>query len=304
MTPTSPCAQLQKRNMFRLRKWLLSQYFKLMATPKKERKFTVDDLCRRAGISRKTLYKWKKRYLKEGDAGLYDRSRKPKNTHHTPALVVSIIYDIRERFGWGAKKIAAYMKRKYKLNVSHTTVHKYLKQGGFVRRQKQKHYRRWERKKPNELWQIDISGSGRLDILDDASRFLIASVKLERATSDIINQIVEESFIRFGPPREILSDHGTQFFSVRGGTSSFDRLCEKWGVKHILARVRHPQTIGKVERVHRTIDRESKRLNMGLMKYSEHYNYERPHGGIGYATPAEKYFNGRNLKIHSVTHLP
>ena len=75
-------------------------------------------------------------------------------------------------------------------------------------------------------------------------------------------------------------------------------------MKHILARVRHPQTIGKVERVHRTIDEESKRLNMKLMEYSEHYNYERPHGGSGYATPAEKYFNGRTLKIHSVTHLP
>ena len=232
-------------------------------------------------------------------------TRKPKRIHHTPAFIVSTIYDVRERFGWGAKKIAAYMKRKYKINVSHTTVHKYLQQGGFVKKQKQKrHYRRWERKQPNELWQIDISGSGRLDILDDASRFLIASVKLEHATAEIINRIVEESFVRFGPPREILSDHGTQFFSVRGGTSSFDRLCEKWGVRHILARVRHPQTIGKVERAHRTIDKESKRLNMELMEYSEHYNYERPHGGIGYATPAEKYFNGRNLKIHSVTHLP
>ena len=114
-----------------------------MGTPKKEREQTVDDLCRHAGVSRKTLYKWKKRYIEEGDAGLYDRPRKPKRIHHTPAFIVSTIYDVRERFGWGAKKIAAYMKRKYKINVSHATVHKYLQQGGFVKRQKQKqHYQR------------------------------------------------------------------------------------------------------------------------------------------------------------------
>ena len=301
MTPRSPCAQ---RDPVRLRKWLLSQYFKLMATPKKERKLSVNDLCYRAGISRKTLYKWKKRYLEEGEAGLYDRSRRPHKSNRMGAVVVSKIYEVREKFGWGAKKIAAYLKRKYEINVSHTTVHKYLKQGGFVEAQKQKHYLRWERKQPNELWQIDISGSGRLDIIDDASRFLIASVKLERATAEAVNRVVEESFMRFGPPREILSDRGTQFFSVRGGISSFDRLCEKWGVRHIVARPRHPQTIGKVERVHRTIDEERKRTGMSLDKYCEHYNYERPHGGIGYATPAEKYFNQRILKVTSVTHLP
>ncbi|MCD6485645.1 MAG: helix-turn-helix domain-containing protein [Candidatus Odinarchaeota archaeon] len=89
------------RDMFRLRKWLLSQYFKLMATPKKEQEQTVDDLCTHTGVSRRTLYKWKKRYMEEGDAGLYDRSRKPKRMHHTPAFIVSTIYDVRERFGWG-----------------------------------------------------------------------------------------------------------------------------------------------------------------------------------------------------------
>ena len=84
-----------------------------------------------------------------------------------------------------------------------------------MKAQNQKHYLRWERKQPNELWQIGISGSGRLDITDDASCFLIASVELEHTTAEAVNLIVEESFILFGPLREILSDRGTQFFSVR-----------------------------------------------------------------------------------------
>ena len=173
-----------------------------------------------------------------------------------------------------------------------------------MKEQKQRHYKRWERSEPNELWQIDISGSGRLDIIDDASRFLIASVPLNRMTADEVIRVVKESFKRFGPPKEILSDRGSQFFSVRGGTSSFQKLCKAWNVKYIVARPRHPQTIGKVERLHRTIDFESNLLGMELDEYVEHYNYVRPHAGIEYATPSEKYFNEKRVHIRSVTHLP
>ena len=215
-----------------------------------------------------------------------------------------MIYETREKFHWGAKKIASHLKRQYNIHVSHTTVHKYLRQGGYVKEQKQRHYKRWERSEPNELWQIDISGSGRLDIIDDASRFLIASVPLNRMTADEVISVVKESFKRFGPPKEILSDRGAQFFSVRGGTSSFQKLCKAWNVKYIAARPRHPQTIGKVERLHRTIDFESNLLGMELDEYVEHYNYVRPHAGIGYATPSEKYFNEKRVHIRSVTHLP
>ena len=76
---------------------------------------------------------------------------------------------------------------------------------------------------------------------------MIASVKLEYVTADIINRIVEESFIRFRPPREILSDYSTQFFSVHRDISSFDRVCEEWDVRHALARVQHLQKIGIVK---------------------------------------------------------
>jgi len=301
MSPRDPRAG---RNPVRLRIWLISKYFKLMATPKSQRKFTVSDLCESAGISRKTFYKWLNRYKDEGEAGLIDRPRRPKKIKRTPAFIISLVYETREKFNWGAKKIESHLKRQYGIKVSHTTIQKYLELGGYVKRQKQNHYRRWSRGEPNELWQIDISGSGRLDIIDDASRFLIASVQLEHATADAVVRITEACFERFGSPREILSDRGTQFYSVRGGKSQFDELCERWGVRHILASPAHPQTIGKVERLHRTIDYERWWLRMSLAEYSEHYNYVRPHGGIEYAPPAERYFNGKQLRVSSVTHLP
>ena len=67
------------RDPVRLRKWLISKYFKLMDTPKSKRRLPVADLCKIAGISRKTFYKWLNRYKQDGESGLIDRPRTPKS---------------------------------------------------------------------------------------------------------------------------------------------------------------------------------------------------------------------------------
>ena len=112
----------------------------------------------------------------------------------------------------------------------------------------------------------------------------------------MIIQALKQTIKKYGKPLEILTDNGSQFYAVKGGTSSFTRWCLQEGIKHIRSRAYHPQTCGKVERVHGTILRELRRLklplsNTTLHQYQTFYNYYRPHQGINLSIPAERFIN-------------
>jgi len=91
------------------------------------------------------------------------------------------------------------------------------------------------------------------------------------------------------PPRDILTDHGSQFWSVRKGESSFDAYSESEGIKHIVGGIGKPTTLGKIERWFRTYDVEHARFSLHS-KFIEYHNYERPHMALDYSTPAGVYF--------------
>ncbi len=95
-------------------------------------------------------------------------------------------------------------------------------------------------------------------------------------------------------PREILTDHGSVFWSVRRGESRFDAYCEEKGAKHILGGIGKPTTLGKIERWFRTYDHEHARFQLHR-KYIQYYNYERPHMSLSYKTPADVYFHVANV---------
>jgi len=106
----------------------------------------------------------------------------------------------------------------------------------------------------------------------------------------------------FGPPRQILSDHGTQWCTAKGGVSRFDReFCMKYGIGHIMGQVRKPTTQGKIERWHGTIKTEAhlppkgsplEEYEKAIQAYVEYYNFERPHRGIGMQIPFDVYTGG------------
>jgi transposase InsO family protein len=208
----------------------------------------------------------------------------------------------------GAVKIAVLLSRREHVRVSHMTVHRLLRRLHLVRpqRQRKRHYRPWSRQRPNELWQLDFKGPydrdgrsiHRLDIIDDASRFLLSSVECESPSSSVVLEAVQATARRFGRPVQVLTDNGSVFVPVRGrGLSAFQRWCIRSSVQHIRARRNHPQTIGKVERLHRTIDEETGRMGMGLDEYIVFYNHDRPHASIGHRTPAELYLTPRRRSV-------
>ena len=274
-------------------------------------------LCRRYGISRKTGYKWRRRYREAGNLGaLQERSRRP---HRSPRRIgrelEERILELRQPDGWGARKIAHLLWEQGQ-KVSIATVHRTLL------RQKAVHHmhqhtpapERFEREEPNDLFQADFKGPmGRpgvrdepLSVLDDHSRYAVGLFALRAHGSRAVQECFIRVFERYGKPRQMLMDHGTPWWSSRNGwgLSSLSVFLIEQDIELIFGRVAHPQTQGKVERFPRTLSRSM--IHQGLPQkweqwqerydeFVERYNKLRPHEGLGMKRPAECYRPSRRL---------
>ena len=153
-------------------------------------------------------------------------------------------------------------------------------------------YKRWQRKHPNSLWQCDLKVVGArwlITILDDHSRYVTGNQIFKDGTAENVIWLLDQAIHEYAKPREILTDHGSQFWSVRRGESGFDTYCQQQRIKHILGGIGKPTTLGKIERWFRTYDLEHARFPLHR-KFIQYYNYERPHMSLSYNTPAEVYF--------------
>jgi transposase InsO family protein len=154
-------------------------------------------------------------------------------------------------------------------------------------------YTRWQRRHSNSLWQCDLKvvppARWLITILDDHSRFVTASHIFKEGTAENVIWLLDQAVHEYTKPREILTDHGSQFWSVRRGESSFESYCHAREIKHILGGIGKPTTLGKIERWFRTYDQEHTRFPLHW-KFIEYYNYERPHMALDYSTPADIYF--------------
>jgi transposase InsO family protein len=129
---------------------------------------------------------------------------------------------------------------------------------------------------------------------DDHSRFITGSVKVWNPTGENALLLLDKVVKRFGAPKQILTDQGTQFKLARGGLSEFGLHCRDLGIEHITASVRRPATCGRIEAFHKAYELES-HLFKGHWSFIRYYNYVRPDEGINYFTPAEIYLKDEVL---------
>ncbi|MEE6259497.1 DDE-type integrase/transposase/recombinase [Plantactinospora sonchi] len=198
---------------------------------------------------------------------------------------------------------------------SRITVHRVLIRHGLVdptpRRRRREDYRRWERGRPMELWQMDIVGGIRLADggeakvvtgVDDHSRFCVIAAVVRRATGRAVCLAFAEALQRFGVPEEVLTDNGKPFtarFGRGGGEVMFDRICRENGISHRLTKPRSPTTTGKVERFHQTLQREllddvevwanPEEAQAAIDGFRHEYNTERPHQSLAMAFPVDRF---------------
>ena len=271
-------------------------------------------LCRRFEVSRKTGYKWLARYRERGAEGLADQSRRP---HRSPAAssgeIVEAVLDVRSRHpAWGARKIQRRIKDLKQTNVpAVSTVNGILKRNGRITEEasgKARRFERFEYEQPNELWQMDFKGhfamtNGTrchpLTILDDHSRYSIGLRAMHNERGKPVKSQLTRVFRRFGLPEAMLMDNGSPWgTSGKNGFTQFEIWLMQLGIRVIHSRPRHPQTNGKDERFHRTLDVEllQGRTFEGLKQtqqqfdgFRNSYNHERPHEALNMDVPASRY---------------
>ena len=132
-----------------------------------------------------------------------------------------------------------------------------------MRKRRREDYRRWERGRAMQLWQMDVMGrvhlAGGTEVkivtgIDDHSRFVVCAKAVMRATARPVCLALAEALRRHGIPEQILTDNGKVFTARFGrgpGPVLFDRICADNGIRHLLTKPYSPTTTGKVERLTR-----------------------------------------------------
>jgi len=269
-------------------------------------------LCAGFGISPKTGYKWLTRYAEEGVAGLADRSRRPQTSpHRTPDAVVAALAEVVAAHpAWGGRKLHAVLVARGIAGVpAPSTITAIIQREGLRPPvQPGTHpVTRFEAETPNDRWQLDFMGprplrTGRvipLTLLDDHSRYALGLEAVPAQTRATVQAVLAACFERYGLPSEILTDNGPPWGSSHPRTRT---QLEVWlmqlGITVTYGRPLHPQTQGKIERFHRTIqlevfagplwpDRPAAQSAFDAFRHSS--NHDRPHEALDLQPPDRRY---------------
>jgi transposase InsO family protein len=275
----------------------------------------MTELCRRFGISRKTGYKWRRRFAQQGAAGLTDQRRPAvRVSHQTPVRTEAMVLALRRKHPtWGPRKLQRRL-----VDLGHaastlpalSTFARLLRRGGCITPAatvQHQAVQRFSRAEPNELWQMDFKGhfalqqAGRchpLTILDDCSRFLVGLEACPDEQSTTVQHQLQRRFYWHGLPDCILCDNGPPWAGSGPEHTALTVWLLRLGIAVIHGRPYHPQTQGKDERFHRTLKadlldrhdwRDLAQAQRRFDRYRHLYNHDRPHEALGLAVPASRY---------------
>jgi transposase InsO family protein len=286
---------------------------------------TVTSVATRFGVSRKTVHQWLSRYESDGLEGLADRSHRPRSSPlQMPAVVEVALVDLRRRHpSWGPRRLVYELGRIGVEPVpSESGAYRALLRFGLIdpaaRRPRDRKWKRWERGRAMELWQMDVVGGfvladGRrakaLTGVDDHSRFCVSAFLMLRENAGSVAEGLRLALERYGLPGQILTDNGKVFtgrFNQPPVEMLFDRILREHGVEHLLTQPRSPTTTGKVERFHRALRTEFRTDRVfGSLQAAQdeldawvlEYNTRRPHQGIGMVPPADRFLTASTAPV-------
>ena len=274
---------------------------------------SATDFAPLVGVKAATLRKWKRAFEELGPEGVMDKPRgAPRGSRVNEVTRRTILLIKKQHPEYGCQRISDMLVRGPGIGASPNTVGRVLKESGYESeevptRAHASKPKRFERARPNELWQTDIFTFTMkrvnrrvylVGFMDDHSRFITSWGLHGSASTRLVIDVLENAITSWGPPVELLTDNGPQYQTWRG-KSSFTKHCEKRGIRQILARPKHPETLGKIERFWGTLwrdlvegsvflDLEEARVRIG--HFIDHYNFQRTHQGIGGLVPADRFF--------------
>ena len=286
-------------------------------------------LCQEYGISTKTGYKWRERFLRQGLEGMEEESRRPRSSPKqlSEGQVCEMVKLKLVHRHWGARKIRMLYHRRHGQAPSESSFKRVLEQVGLTQPRRVREGPRGggrlssgrQAQGPNEVWTVDFKGwwrwgeAGRcepLTVRDEFSRYVLELRAMDNARSQTVREAFERVFERHGLPEAIRSDNGAPFASVQA-LHGLSRLSAWWvalGIDLERGRPAHPQDNAGHERLHRDIAAELECMGQGasaeaLELWREQFNRERPHEALGMRCPAELYrdsarrYNGAEVQL-------
>jgi transposase InsO family protein len=280
---------------------------------------SVSDVARRNGVTRQTVHSWLRRYAEGGMAALADKSSRPATCpHQMPVVIEARVVQLRRMHpAWGPRSIRTQLgKEGFTPLPGRSSIYRTLVRHRLLEPTKRKRtradYKRWERSRSMELWQMDIVGRFYLADgtemkvvtgVDDHSRFCICARVVARATAKPVCEALQWALHTHGVPSQILTDNGKVFtarFGPGPGPVLFDRICANNDIRHLLTAPYSPTTTGKVERFHKTmrhdflvahdrVHRNIEELQEALDAWVDEYNTQRPHQSLGDRPPTERF---------------
>jgi putative transposase len=223
--------------------------------------------------------------------GVITTLKKPGRPRKEPlsAEDVRLILRVHDEFKVNALTLEKVLKHNYGKSIPHNRIHEVLRETGRAmpqpNKQRRRKWVRYEREHSMSLWHADWKplpdDRWWIAYLDDASRLVVNHGVFKEATTDNSINVLERAIAKYGCPREILTDRGTQFYASEGerkekGVSQFEACLADRGIKHILCRVSHPQTNGKLERFYGVYEQKIHQFK-SIKEYVRWHNEAKPH---------------------------
>ena len=279
---------------------------------------SITELCRLYGVSRKTGYKWIRRYRTQGLEGVKQRSSRPHNCPYKTSYELEVLI-IKQRIkhpSWGPKKLRHILKHQYpgyKIPAA-STMGNIIKRAGLVNKNKRDRRRKpyydgelTQPQYPNHIWAVDYKGWFRtkdgkrcepLTISDLYTRYVLEVKALDNQGYEDAKVVFERVFKEYGVPEIIRSDNGNPFSSI--GAGGLSRLSVWWvelGIKPQRITKGHPEQNGSHERMHQTLKKETTKPTSTNIRsqqrrfdrWKEEFNNKRPHEALGMKTPQQLY---------------
>ena len=277
---------------------------------------SITEIAARYGVDRRTLHRWLVRYANGGLEALATRSNRPDTCPHQmdPAIEARLVVLRRSHPRWGPRTLATKLRAEFEHGPSRAAIYRALVRHQLIlpvpAKRTKASYRRWERSRSMELWQMDVVSRIYLTDgtqlhcvtgIDDHSRYCVSAQLMTRATAKPVCDALLLALRRHGVPDEILTDNGKVFTGhllAKPATVLFDRILQNNGVKHRLTAPYSPTTTGKVERLHRTMRDDFFSVNTfdtieetqgALDTWVNEYNTQREHQSLGDIAPIRRF---------------
>lgn len=236
---------------------------------------------------------------------LQKQGRKPYR-NYSPSLNKKIL-DLHQKYRFGATYIAKYLRDKENIKIGHDYIHNMLLNNNLAvpNKKKQKRRKPWiryERAHSLTAVHMDWHFNSKTQkwvcgVLDDASRKMLIAKEFDNSfgsyTIDLLKQAYEDN-LKWAPIQQVITDHGAQFYANKKdsdgkGEAEFQKFCKEMGIKHLLCKIKHPQTNGKIEKWNHTYELH-RHIFKTMEEFVDWYN-NRPHGSLDMKTPNQAFWD-------------